>query len=41
MNDVVATGGFMLHYNQPFTDLYMKFARIAAGRVSQPFCRRN
>jgi GNAT superfamily N-acetyltransferase len=30
--EVIATGGFMLHYNQPFADLYMEVREDCRGR---------
>ena len=31
--EIVATGGFMLHYNVPFADLYMEVGKTAEGRI--------
>ena len=40
--EAVATGGFMLHYNKPFADLYMgSGAAIAAGAGLAAFSSRK
>jgi GNAT superfamily N-acetyltransferase len=35
--EVVATGGFMLHYNKPFADLYMEVREDFRGRGAGSF----
>jgi hypothetical protein len=40
--EVVATGGFLLHYNLPFADMFMEVRGIrAAGATGASCCRRS
>jgi hypothetical protein len=39
--EILATGGFLLHYNNPFADLYMEVSRDNWGRgYGSSFCRK-